>query len=122
MIPKEEIKIEYTKGKGPGGQHKNKTSSCVKMTHIPTGITVTIDGRHQGRNKKKAFREMEDRLLQLKLDQQAGKKKARRDRVIHERNVVRTYDYSRGLVTDHRTNKTASIKEIMIKAKLDKLR
>ena len=118
-ISNEDLRFEYMRGQGAGGQHKNKTSSCVRVTHLPTGIQVTIDGRHQGRNKKKALRVLEDRLRDQKEEKKAEKKKSRRDRVIHERKIIRTYDYSRGLVTDHRTKKTATIKQIMEKGRLD---
>jgi protein subunit release factor A len=52
----------------------------------------------------------------------ARQRKARRDYAIRNEERVRTYDYSRNLVTDHRTGKTAPIKEILEKAKLEKLR
>jgi peptide chain release factor len=45
MLKKSDIKIEYTKGKGPGGQHKNKVETMVVATHIPTGIKASVDGR-----------------------------------------------------------------------------
>lgn len=109
------------RGQGKGGQHRNKTDSCVRVTHIPTGTSVIIDGRHQGRNKKKALRVLQERLNDIEEGERASKKKARRDRVIHERKIIRTYDYSRGVVVDHRTRKTASIKQIMEKGRLDLL-
>jgi len=118
MIPKKDMKIETIRGKGPGGQHKNKTDSMVRITHIPTGVVVSVDGRHQHRNRKQAIAELERRLRESKLRQQAAHKKARRDAVIHERTTVRTYDFSRGVVKDHRTGKTASLKNILEKGKL----
>jgi len=118
MIPKKDIKIEYTKGKGPGGQHKNKTSSMVRITHKPTGIVVTVDGRHQHKNRRAALAELERRLRESKRQQQAAHKKAHRDAKIHDHTVVRTYDFSRGVVKDHRTGKTASLKNILDKGKL----
>lgn len=119
MIPKSDMKIETIRGKGPGGQHKNKTDSMVRITHIPTGIVVSVDGRHQHRNRKKAIAELERRLRESKLEQQAARKKANRDARIHDRTTVRTYDFSRGVVKDHRTGKTASLKNILEKGKLE---
>lgn len=55
---KKDVKIETFRGKGKGGQHKNKTDSCVRATHIPTGISVTIDGRDQHKNKREALRRL----------------------------------------------------------------
>ena len=121
MIPKSEMRIETIRGKGPGGQHKNKTDSMVRITHIPTGTVVSVDGRHQHRNKAKAIAELERRLRESKLQQQAARKKARRDVVIHEHTTVRTYDFSRGIVKDHRTGNTASLKNILDKGKLELL-
>lgn len=121
MLPKTDVKLEYTKGKGPGGQHKNKVETMVRATHIPTGIVATVDGRHRHRNVKQALAELERRVRELKLSQQAAHKKANRDAKIHDRTVVRTYDYSRSVVRDHRTGKTASLKQIMKKGRLDLL-
>ena len=121
MINKKDIKIEYTRGKGPGGQHKNKTSSCVKVTHVPTGVSVTIDGRYQAKNKKVALQELEKRLDEKKQQDKADLKKSMRDKKIKERDIIRTYNYPRDTVKDHRTGKTASIKEIMEKGRLDLL-
>ena len=122
MLPKKDVKIERTKGKGPGGQHRNKTESMIKATHIPTGITVSIDGRHQHKNKKLALKELEERVNQNTADQKASIKKDHRDKKIHTRNIIRTYNYKTQQVKDHRTGKTASIKDIIDKGKIDLLR
>lgn len=66
--------------------------------------------------------EMEKRLKELKEAEQAEKKKRHRDYKIKNETRIRTYDYSRGIVTDHRTDKSASIKDILGKGLLDKLR
>jgi len=118
---KQDVKIEYTKGKGPGGQHKNKVQTMVRATHIPTGITVTQDGRHRHRNEKKALAELERRVVSAAEAVKAKKKKARRDEKIHEHNVVRTYNFAKDTVKDHRSGKTASIKQVVEKGRLDLL-
>ena len=120
-INKKDLKIEYTKGKGPGGQNKNKVSSCVKITHIPTGITVMKDGRNQGQNKKMALKELKRRLTELKLEQKATQKKQNRDFRIRNTKTIRTYDFKKQLVKDHRTGKVAPLKEVLEKGKLDLL-
>lgn len=66
--------------------------------------------------------EMEKRLKEIRDAEEAAKRKARRDHAIHNEIRIRTYDFSRGVVTDHRTGKTASLKDILIKGLLDKLR
>lgn len=118
MLPKKDVKIEYTKGKGPGGQHKNKVATMVRVTHIPTGIVATQDGRHRHKNQKQALAELERRVLAAEQAVKAKRKKKRRDEKIHEHNIIRTYNYSKDMVKDHRTGKTASIKEIVDKGKL----
>jgi peptide chain release factor 1 len=120
-IPNQDISFEYTKGKGPGGQHRNKTCSAVRATHKPTGLSAYVDGRDQHKNKRQAIKELEKRLAQKKREHLAAEKKAIRDHKIHNTETVRTYDFSRGVVKDHRTKKTASLKNILIKGKLDLL-
>ena len=117
-----DIQFRYTRGTGPGGQHKNKTDSCVIATHIPTGLEVRIDGRNQHQNKKQAVKQLEKFFDAYLAEQKASEKKSRRDHAIKNVVRVRTYDYKRGVVTDHRTGKTASIKDILVKGLLDKLR
>lgn len=112
-INKKDIKIETMRGQGSGGQHKNKTDSCVRVTHIPTGIQVTIDGRKQGQNKKEALKILEERIEAQKEKQKAVLKKAKRDKAIKDPRYIRTYDFKRQKVTDHRTGKTADLKKVL---------
>jgi peptide chain release factor 1 len=121
MIPKSDLKIERIRGKGPGGQNKNKVCSCIRLTHLPTGIVVRIDGRDQGQNLKQAMAEMEQRLAERKQAARAIARKARRDEAIRNETTVRTYDYKSGLVRDHRTGRTASIKDVLGKGRVDLL-
>jgi len=123
MINKAELKIEYMRGTGPGGQKKNKTESACKITHIPTGITAYCqDERTKTANYRLAMKTIEQRIAEDKANKKAEIRKQRRDIAIKDTTIVRTYDFSRGLVTDHRTGKTGSIKDILRKGKLDKLR
>jgi protein subunit release factor A len=125
MMPKyndKDVKIETKIGQGPGGQHRNKTSSCVVATHVPTNISVTIDGRNQHQNKRKAKRLLRKRVEDFWADQKAQKKKERRDEVIHDTKRIRTYDFKAGIVKDHRTGKVASLKDVLIKGRLDLLK
>lgn len=116
-----DVKFEITKGKGPGGQHKNKTSSTVKATHIPTGIQVVANGRCQHTNRRNAIVELERRLEQLREEQQSAARKARRDVAIHSTETIRTYNFDRGMVKDHRTGAVASIKDVLIKGQFSDL-
>ena len=116
-----DVVFETMRGQGPGGQHRNKTDSCVRATHIPTGISVIVDGRKQGQNKKKAIFLLEQKLDQFQRQKKAEVKKDRRDKAIHDTPIIRTYNYSRGVVKDHRTGKIASLKEVMQKGKFSQL-
>lgn len=121
MINKKDIKIETMRGTGAGGQHKNKTDSCVRITHIPTGISVTIDGRKQGQNKKKALKILEDKLNLAKEEKKAEEKKQKRDKLIKDKKYIRTYDYKKQIVKDHRTGKTAPLKKVLEEGMFDLL-
>lgn len=116
-----DVTIETKRGHGPGGQNINKVETCVRVTHIPTGITVQINGRKQGQNKKKALKELERRLDEMVDDKAAEYKKQKRDERIKDQTTRRTYDFSRGEVKDHHTGKRANIKQILNKARLDLL-
>ena len=117
-----DIVFRYTRGQGPGGQHKNKTDSCVIATHTPTDIEVKVDGRNQHQNKRAAIKELEKRVNEHFEKEKATTRKTRRDAAIKDETRIRTYDFSRGVVTDHRSGKTASIKDILEKGRIEKLR
>lgn len=122
MLNEKDIVIEYYKGKGPGGQHKNKVATACRVTHIPTNIVVCIDGRKREQNRKKALKELENRVYSLQEQHKAAEKKERRDKAIKTRDIIRTYDYKHDTVIDHRSGKSASIKEVVKKGNIDKLR
>lgn len=121
-LRQKDIEFRYTRGQGVGGQHKNKTDSCVYAKHIPTDIEVKVDGRNQHQNKRAAIRELQKRVDELEAQKKAQVRKNRRDEAIKNETRIRTYDFSRGVVTDHRSGKTASIKDILEKGRIDKLR
>ena len=87
---KKDISFQYTRGTGPGGQHKNKTDSCVIATHEPTGLSVRIDGRNQHSNKSKAVKELEKLFFRDLNDKRAIHKKKDRDYRIKNTKIVRT--------------------------------
>jgi len=118
-INKKDCKIETMRGTGPGGQHRNKTDSAVRITHLPTGISAYCDERSQKTSLKKAWEQLELRLIEANELAKAKLKKEKRDLAIKDRNIIRTYDYSTGIVKDHRTKKTSTIKQIMDKGRID---
>lgn len=114
-----DVKIETMRGTGPGGQNRNKRETTVRATHIPTGISAYADGRNQGQNKKKALAVLAERITSAATAKRSRERKARRDQAIKDMTTIRTYNYSRGMVKDHRTGKVASIKEVMGKGRFD---
>lgn len=110
------------RSRGKGGQNVNKVNSAVRATHIPTNISVRIDGRDQGQNKKKALKELEQKVAAHFAEKKAAAKKAHRDEKIKPGKYIRTYDDKSKRVKDHRSGKTASMDDILNKAKLELLR
>lgn len=118
---KSDVRVERIRGKGPGGQNKNKVASCVRLTHVPTGLVVRIDGRDQHKNLKLAWKELERRLADWQSQQKSDKRKAKRDAAIKDTPTIRTYDFKTNRVKDHRSGKTASLKDVLEKGKLELL-
>lgn len=112
-----EIETTTKRGSGPGGQHRNKTESCVVMRHIPTGLTATVDGRDQHSNKKKARQILAARVSEhynnVVSSEHAHNKRQQMDGG-GRGNKVRTYNFIDGRVTDHRLEtKTTQIQKVM---------
>lgn len=121
-MDKSDLKIEYMRGTGPGGQHRNKTESACRVTHIPTGIQAYADQRSQKQSLRMALTELEQRLEDLAAERLAKQRKDRRQEAIKPQATARTYNFCRGTVKDHRTGKTAPLKEVMGKGRIDLLR
>ena len=121
-MKKKELRVEKMRGKGPGGQHKNKTESAVRITHIPTGISAYADERSQKHSYRKAYSDLESKLEKSRERDKADRKKKDRDFRIKNQETIRTYDFKSGVVKDHRTGKRASLKEVLRKGNLDLLK
>ena len=120
-----DLQIDTFRASGAGGQHINKTSSAIRVTHIPTGTVVECqDQRSQHQNKEKALLVLRARLLDAEREKQnaeiAGERKAQvgtGDR--SER--IRTYNYPQGRVTDHRIGLTLYRLEQILNGDMDEL-
>lgn len=124
-LNEKDLQIDTFRSSGAGGQHINKTSSAIRITHIPTGTVVECqDERSQHKNKDKAMKVLRARLYdaeKAKHDAEiAGERKAQvgtGDR--SER--IRTYNYPQGRVSDHRINLTLYRLEQILNGDMDEL-
>ena len=122
--PMKEYTIRWTRGRGAGGQNRNKLENCCNLTHLPTGTTVRVDARDRAESLRNAKRIMAARLADQKVQAENNRKSAERKQKIKPggQRRVRTYDYSSNRVTDHISGKKASIRDILGKGKLELLR
>lgn len=122
-IPDDELKIDTYRASGAGGQHVNKTSSAIRITHLPTGIVVQCQNeRSQHHNKEKAMQMLKAKLTLLKEQEQAEKVSDIRGEVkeIGFGNQIRSYvmqPYT--LVKDHRTNEESGNVSAVLDGDLD---
>lgn len=105
-----DLRIDTFRSSGAGGQHINKTSSAIRITHIPTGTVVECqDERSQYKNKDKAMKVLRSRLLSEKQREQSGAIAAERRSQVgtgDRSERIRTYNYHESRVTDHRIGLT----------------
>ena len=105
-----DLKIDTFRSSGAGGQHINKTSSAIRVTHIPTGTVVECqDERSQFKNKDKALKILRSRLLdaaQREHDEAIASDRKSQVGTGDRSERIRTYNYPQGRITDHRIGLT----------------
>jgi peptide chain release factor 2 len=117
-IKDEDVRVDTYRASGAGGQHVNKTSSAIRLTHIPTGIVVTCQSeRSQHKNKESAFTVLKARLYQLKREEEQKKleKFEKTKKKIEWGSQIRSYVFHPyNMVKDHRTSaETSNVQAVM---------
>jgi peptide chain release factor 1 len=124
LDPKD-LRIEYFRSSGPGGQHVNTTDSAVRITHIPTGIVVTSqDERSQHKNKARALRILRTKLKEMMEEKQAKERAEIRKSLVgsgDRSERIRTYNFPQNRVTDHRIGLTLYRLDQILEGDLEEL-
>lgn len=124
-IDPKDIRVDVYRSSGAGGQHVNKTSSAVRMTHLPTGIVVAMqDERSQQQNRAKAMRILKSRVYDYYQQQeQSAYDQKRKDAIgTGDRSErIRTYNYPQNRVTDHRIGLTLNKLDKIMAGDLDEI-
>jgi peptide chain release factor 2 len=118
-----DLKVDVFRSSGPGGQHMQKTSSAVRLTHLPTGLVATCQSeRSQHQNKEIALKILQARLLKLELAQRAEERARLKGKRISAGwgNQIRSYIlHPYKMVKDHRTDYETSDAEAVLDGELD---
>ena len=124
-IDENDLKIDTFRSSGAGGQHINKTSSAIRITHLPSGMVVECqDERSQHKNKEKAMKVLRSRLYEIEKEKHDAEISGERRAQVGTGNRnerIRTYNYPQGRVSDHRIGLTLYKLEQILNGDLDEL-
>ncbi|HUA76697.1 MAG TPA: peptide chain release factor-like protein, partial [Acetobacteraceae bacterium] len=125
VINDADLRIDVFRASGAGGQHVNKTESAVRMTHLPTGITVSMqEEKSQHKNRAKAMKILRARLYERNRAELAASRAADRRAQVgsgDRSERIRTYNFPQGRVTDHRIGLTLYKLDRVLEGDLDPL-
>ncbi|MBQ3884881.1 MAG: peptide chain release factor 1 [Ruminococcus sp.] len=120
-----DLKIDYFRASGAGGQHINKTESAVRITYLPTNVVVECqDERSQHKNKDKAMKILRSRIYEAMQEEQNAKIASERKSQVgtgDRSERIRTYNYPQGRLTDHRIGLTLYRLEDVLNGNLDEV-
>jgi peptide chain release factor 1 len=120
-----DLKVDVYRSSGPGGQSVNTTDSAVRITHVPTGIVVSMqDEKSQLQNRQKALRVLRARLYELERKRHDAEEAAARRAQIgtgDRAEKIRTYNFAESRVTDHRVKVTVHQLDRVLEGELDEL-
>ncbi|MHA8138325.1 peptide chain release factor 1 [Lactobacillaceae bacterium Scapto_B20] len=124
-IDPKDIRTDVYRSSGAGGQHINKTSSAVRMTHLPTGIVVTMqDQRSQQQNRAKAMQILRARVYDYYQQKETAAYDAERKSAVgtgDRSERIRTYNYPQNRVTDHRIGLTLNKLDRVMNGELEEI-
>lgn len=124
-ISPDQLRIDVFRASGAGGQHVNTTDSAVRITHLPTGLVVSCqDERSQHKNKAKAMKMLQSRLLAAQKEKQEAQLSEQRKELVGtgmRAEKVRTYNFPQNRVTDHQADITLKKLDFVIEGQLDEI-
>jgi len=124
-IDQVDLRVDVFRSTGPGGQSVNTTDSAVRITHLPTGIVVSMqDEKSQIQNRARALQVLRARLLKLEQDRVAAEQSEQRRSQVgggSRSEKIRTYNFKENRVTDHRVKLTLHKLDRVLEGDLDEI-